>query len=187
MGFLDNLLKKETRKIISNVVDNVVDKVVDNINDSMNSDKPSGNEISQQNNNSYSSSVSTAQTTSYTSAASTEDPDEEHCGYELSVVCERVEKIAAEEWSGYELRKNIPASEMGASADARDYSYGLYLNGTPVAMIMIIPIASHYHKKDVLLAHEACERQNVFCMNLLLHLPNRRSYISKQLRDHVAK
>lgn len=31
MGFLDNLLKRETRKIISGAVDSVVDNVVDNI------------------------------------------------------------------------------------------------------------------------------------------------------------
>lgn len=178
MGFLDNLLSKEARKIISNVVDNVVDKVVDNINDNMNSNS--------EKNSSYNSSATETQTT-YAAPSYVEDPDEKHCECEEHIVRARVEKIAAEEWRGYELRKDIPASEMGASPEARDYSYGLYLNGNPVAMIIILDIDWHYRKKDVILAHEACEKQNVFCMNLLLHLPNYRSYISKRLRDNVAR
>ncbi len=168
MGFLDNLLKREARKIISNVVDNVVDTALDSLNSSMkptNSSAPARSAVTTDINN----------------------PDEEDCGYEESVVCDRIERIAASEWNGYELRKNIPAAALGADSNARDYSYGLYLNGVPKAMIIIIDIPSHYKKKDVLLAHEACERQHVFCMNLLLHLPNRYSYISKQLSDNVAR
>lgn len=167
MGFLDNLLKREARKFISNVVDNVVDTALDNLNSSL---QP---------------------TTSSAPARNTfttdENPDEDDCYYEESIVCDRIERIAASEWSGYELRKNIPALELGADSNARDYSYGLYLNGVPKAMIIIIDIPSHYKKKDVRLAHEACERQQIYCMNLLLHLPNRYSYISKQLSDNVAR
>ena len=165
MGFLDNLLKREARKIIANVVDNVVDNALDSINGSAKS----------------TSSVKS------TTVATPSNPDEDDCCYEQAVVCDRIERIAASEWSGYELRKNISASELGADNNARDYSYGLYLNGVPKAMIIIIDIPSHYKKKDVLLAHEACERQGIFCMNLLLHLPNRYSYISKRLSDHVAR
>lgn len=166
MGFLDNLLKREARKIIANVVDNVVDNALDSINDSMK----------------FNTSSSPMNTSSLGN-----NPDEEDCGYDCSVVCDRVERIAASEWSGYELRKNIPATELGADSNARDYSYGLYLNGIPKATIIIIDVPSHYKKKNVRLAHEACERQHVFCMNLMLHLPNRYSYISKQLSDNVAR
>lgn len=167
MGFLDKLFNDETRKIISNVVENVVDNVMDTINDSINSNSSSSNTQSH--------------------ASTIPNPDEADCCYKESVVRERIEKIAATEWGGYELRKDIPATDMGASVEARGYSYGLYLNGEPKAMIIIINNPSHYKKKDVLLAHQACENQQVFCMNLMLHLPNRYSYISKQLRDNVAK
>ncbi len=168
MGFLDNLLKREARKIISSVVDNVVDTALDTLNGSA---KP----------------ANTSSPVRSTAPVADENPDEEDCYYEESVVRDRIERIAASEWNGYELRKNIPAATLGADADARDYSYGLYLNGVPKAMIIIIDIPSHYKKKDVRLAHEACKRQQVYCMNLLLHLPNRYSYISKQLSDNVAR
>lgn len=160
MGFLDSLLKKEARKIISGVVDN--------INGSVNSG------------GSMNSSHSDRSRSTYVT-----DPDEEDCCYEESVVRRRVEKVAEEEWSGYELRKNISAREMKAGIGARKYSYGLYLDGVPKAMILILTERSHYRKKDVVLAHQACQEQGVYCMNLMLHLPNRRSYISRQLRNNV--
>lgn len=114
------------------------------------------------------------------------DPDEESCYYEESVVRNRIEKVAAEEWPGYELRQNIPAAEMGAESGAVDYSYGLYLNGVPMAMILILD-AGEYRLKKVRLAHQACRDKGVFCMNLMLQLPNRRSYISEMLRKNVSR
>lgn len=172
MGFLDSLLRRGTRKIISNVVSNAVDNVIDNINGSINSKTAS------------TSTASTAVNTSATIASN--DPDEESCYYEESVVRARIEKVAAEEWAGYELRQNISAAEMGAEAGAKDYTYGLYLNGVPLAMILILD-ADEYRLKKVRLAHQACKDRGVFCMNLMLQLPNRRSYISEMLRKNVTR
>lgn len=154
MGFFDNLLKSQVRKVISNAVDNAVDNWMDKSN----------------------------QNNAQPVAA---NPDESDCCNNESVVRSRVERVVAEEWPGYELRQNIPASAMGAPFDARSYTYGIYSNGIPKAMIIILDNPNHYCKKDVRLSHEACERQGVFCMNLLLHLPNRRSYISERLRTNV--
>lgn len=173
MGFLDNLLKKETRKAISKMVGNAVDNVFDNLNDTINSKMGNNGET-----------ANSTVTVNTASAAATNDPDEENCYYEESVVRARIEKVAAEEWAGYELRKNISASEMGAEAGAKDYTYGLYLNGIPMAMILILD-ADEYRLKRVRLAHQACRDKGVFCMNLMLQLPNRRSYISEMLRKNV--
>ena len=96
-------------------------------------------------------------------------------------------KIVTEEWPGYELRKDIPAGELDASFGARKYSYGLYKDGTPKAMILVLDGRSLYCRKDTRLAHEACRAKGVFCMNLMMHLPNRRSYISEQLRNNVSR
>lgn len=165
MGFLDSLLKRETRRAISKMVGNAVDNVFDNLNDTINS-KMGNNGVA--------------------AGTAANDPDEESCYYEKSVVCARIEKVAAEEWAGYELRKNISAAEMGAEAGAKDYTYGLYLNGVPMAMILILD-ADEYRLKRVRLAHQACRDKGVFCMNLMLQLPNRRSYISEMLRKNVTR
>lgn len=112
-------------------------------------------------------------------------PDEEDCGYDEAVIRARVEKVFAEEWSGYEVRRNVWAYEMGAEEGSHDYSYGLYLDGQPKAMVMVLEYSDDYRRKSVKLAHKACEQKGVFCMNLLPHMPNRRSYISKRLKDNV--
>lgn len=153
MGFLDNLLKQGTRKIVSSVVDSVVDSVKSEI---------KGN-----------------------NAKVVSGSDEEDCCYDEAVIRARVEKVFSEEWSGYEVRRNVWAYEMGAEEGSHDYSYGLYLNGQPKAMVMVLKSSDDYRKKSVKLAHKACEEKGVFCMNLMPHLPNRRSYISKRLKDNV--
>lgn len=117
--------------------------------------------------------------------ASSKDPDEEDCCHKSSVIRARLERVFAEEWSGYEVRQNIWAYEMGAEEGSHDYSYGLYLGGQPKAMVMVLDSADGYRLKSVKLAHRACEEKGIFCLNLLPHMPNRRSYISKRLKDNV--
>ena len=76
---------------------------------------------------------------------------------------------------------------MDAAFGARKYSYGLYKDGAPKAMILVLDGRSQYCRKDTRLAHEACKEKGVFCMNLMMHLPNRRSYIAEQLRNNVSR
>lgn len=159
MGFLEGLFKSAARKIVSEVADGLAEEI-QNI-------RRSGD---------------TAGTEAVTAAA---DSDEEDCCYEISVVRRRVEAVFAQEWSGYEVRRDIAAEEMGAPEGSYAYSYGLYLQGQPKAMVMILEGGAEYRRKGVVCAHKACEEKGVFCMNLLLHMPNRRSYISKRLKDNV--
>lgn len=99
----------------------------------------------------------------------------------------KLETIAAEEFSEYELRKDIPASEMTSDGNARDYSYGLYLKGYPKAFIMIIENRNDYRKKDVVLAKQAAEQGGIPYMNFMMHLPNEPKYISNRLKQNVLK
>ena len=155
MGFLQNLLKKEAKKMLSNVINTAKDEVVRTINSD-----PEANSAA------YS--------------------DEDFCESEKELG-KRIAKIVTEEWPGYELRKDIPAGEMDAAFGARKYSYGLYKDGAPKAMILVLDGRSQYCRKDTRLAHEACKEKGVFCMNLMMHLPNRRSYIAEQLRNNVSR
>lgn len=179
MGFLDNLFKKEARKIISGVVDSVVDEVVDNIRDGRNG---SAAVTSASDAGAASTSYSTSKTASakadYFNEDFAESPED---------IDRFVKSIVAEEWSGYELRENISATELGAEKRARDYTYGLYLNGVPKAMILVLPLSHQYKNVDTRLAHKACKERGVFCMNLLPHMPNTRSYIAAMLRNNVAR
>ncbi len=96
----------------------------------------------------------------------------------------RLEDVVAREWSDCELRKNIPASELGAQRGARRYSYGLYRMGYPIAMIMVVERNGN-NKRDVLLAQLASIERGIPYMNFYIHLPNETDYISNRLKANV--
>ncbi len=171
MGFFDNLLKKETRKIIASVVDSVVDNVADNLGDAI---KGTADDTADVN----SSAVNTQK--------AAVDTDEEDCRCNKNVIRQRIEKIAADEYSDLELRKNISASELSAEAGAYDYTYGFYRNGVPVAMLLILSGRDEYRCKAVRLSREACRNSNVGYVHFLAHMPNRKSYISAKLKEIIA-
>ena len=174
MGFLNNLLKRETRKLVAGVLDEVVDSVTDNIRDSI-----------RENKNGSSTTVG-AKSTAKAAIGSMDEEEEDCCG-EVTVVEQRIEKVVSEEWDDrIEIRKNISSSKMGAEAGALDYTYGLYNNGTPVAMVIILdPPTDDYWNKRTRLAREACDRQGVGYVHFITRLPNRTGYIREQLKKIV--
>lgn len=50
-------------------------------------------------------------------------------------------------------------------------------------MILILEQPWGYKRKDVQAAHELCGEKGIACMNLMLHLPNRKSYIINRIRE----
>lgn len=98
----------------------------------------------------------------------------------------RIESIVAEEWPGYELRKNVSSREMLAQAGASEfYSYGIYHDGVPVAMIMLLRENNAYRRKEIQLAQQACQEQQIPYMNFMTYMANYRSYISERLRKNI--
>jgi len=163
MGFLNRLLKKEARKLVSGVLDEVVDTMTDNIRDSI-KDNKNGSSVSYQ-----------------------ENAEEKDCCGKVAVVEQRIRNVVAEEWGDrIEIRKNVSSSVMGAEPGAlKTYTYGLYCDGAPVAMINVFEDSNLYCKKRTRLAKEACERNNVGYVHFLMRLPNRTSYIREQLTKIV--
>ena len=158
MGFLDRLLKKEARKLVAGVLDEVVDNITDSVREQNNS----------------STTVRKA------------DDSESDCYGTKAVVEQRIRNVVSEEWGDrIEIRKNIKASEMCAQAGALDYTYGLYYNGAPVAMIVLLSPPNDYWNKRTRLAREACEYNRVGYVHFIMRLPNRTSYIREQLKKIV--
>lgn len=171
MGFLDRLLKKEARKLVAGVLDEVVDSVTDNIRDSIRENKSS----------------SSTTTVSVSSASYNTDEADSSCRGSVAVVEQRIRNVVAEEWGDrIEIRKKVSSSVMGAEPGALNaYTYGLYCDGAPVAMINVFEDSNLYCKKRTRLAKEACERNNVGYVHFLMRLPNRTSYIREQLTKIV--
>lgn len=176
MGFLDNLLKRETRKIISGAVDSVVDNVMDNIKGAIR-----GNSSSAEEDSSPNVSVKASSPAVLDQGREKETGDDADCCHDKSTVSRRIEMIAAQDWPDYELRRNIPATELGADAQARSFDYGLYLNGQPKVMIMLLE-QYQYRSQYVQRAHAACRNQGVGSFHLLMHLPNRKTYIAERFK-----
>lgn len=109
------------------------------------------------------------------------------CRGDKATVCQRVERAVAEvteaERYYYELRRDISSVELGGTGQEHPFTYGLYYNGTPRLMILILEKSWEYKNRDVTAAHELCTSKGIACMNLMLHLPNRKSYIINRIRE----
>lgn len=176
MGFLDQLLKKETRKIISNVVDSVVDNVSDSISSSIkNAGSSSG----------HGGTSSGSKTETCDSRQKSVYDDEEDCYYDEDIVRRRIKAVAAEDWGNLELRENISCGILNAETGSCDYSYGLFRDGAPVAMINVLPYDDDYRRKSVLLSAKACRENGVGYVHFLLKMPNRKSYIAQKLKEII--
>lgn len=158
MGFLDSLLRKEVRKVISAAVDTVVDDALKDMKDN-------------------GSAASPAQT-----AACGEDG---YCRGEQDLR-NRIETVIAEEWQGYELKKDVPSSVAGAPEKARKtFTYGIYHDKVPVAMIQILNDKNEYKKLSVRLAQQACADSKIPYMNFMSYMANHREYISKRFQETI--
>ena len=92
----------------------------------------------------------------------------------------RFEQVVAADFSSYELRKDIPASDTGAVG----YSYGLYKGGMPCAFINVITNRNLYKKPEYIKAKQASVSRGVPHMNFFSHMPNEMEYISKRLKEN---
>jgi len=175
MGFLDNLLKKETRKIISGVVDSIADNVVAGAKGAL--DK-SGISSAVENRM-----QPTADRAGKVIAAA---DAESGCGGSAAVVRKRIENCLQQDFPGYSLREEVPISDIGVQDILWTYSYGVYRDGVAVAMINLLSGANDYKKKIVLQSKAACENAGIGYVHFLLRLPNRTAYISEQLHKIIS-
>lgn len=184
MGFFTNLLKSEARKIVSDVVDNVVDNTLgqavrgqENRNTAANSNTSTTTSASSRTSG-YSGSVARASASKASASKSALKSGEASLRANL-------ESVLSSEWSGFEVRREIPAAECGAPEKARAYSYGLYENGQPKAMFLIVTDKNHYLNSATRLAQTACKANGIPCMNFFSHLPNTTEYISQRLKENI--
>lgn len=162
MGFFGNIIRNQVEKMVSNAVDDVVDNTVGSA--LRNAFGQNGREGTQNfSNNSRSAAKRNG-------AASGE-----------KLLRQRLEEAFAEEFAGYEVRKDLQSGVTGA----KNYSYGLYLNGMPKAMIMVCDNGVHHSIKSERLAEQASLGYGVPYMNFFAHLPNEKEYIVNRLKENI--
>ena len=82
----------------------------------------------------------------------------------------------------YFVLRDIPAAEVGGGEKDQGFDYGLYLDGQPKLMIMILDQYQH-RNKCVQRSHKACKDRGIGSFHLLVHLPNRKTYIAERMKE----
>lgn len=165
MGFLERIVKRQVRRIVNNAVDEVVDNTVGvALRDAFGQNGREGTQ-----NFSERSSVRS------TPKSSNRGPSGER------VLRKRLEEVFSTDYPDYEVRKNLDAGVYGA----KKYSYGLYYNGMPRMMIMVLGDGNHSVTREVRLAKEASESYGVPYLNFFAHLPNEEDYIRNRIRENL--
>ena len=92
--------------------------------------------------------------------------------------------ILASEFSEYEVKENVPVSELGG--EGKPYEFGLYKNGKLVA---VIPLVEHnrVNNKAYKDSKEAAAKANVPFINFHLHMPNERDFVIYRINRFIAK
>ncbi|MBR1391079.1 MAG: hypothetical protein IJ567_06530 [Lachnospiraceae bacterium] len=185
MSFLSNLLSREARRAITSVVDQTVTDAV----------RKGLNQFGQ----GSSSPANTPSTTTATQSKTAAQPNQAATvrkqtavGADPQTIDNRIQSVLTElnrdridPATILTLRSSVPASELQANPEARDYSYGVYQNGQPKCMIMVLTNRNDYQRRAVRLSHEAAENAGVSCINLMTHLPNETSYISQKIQESL--
>ncbi len=163
MGFLERIVKRQVRRIVNNAVDEMVDNT---IGAAIRGDfGQNGREGTQ--NFAYSSNPSVAKRSSGPSGE--------------KVLRQRLEEVFRTDYPDYEVRKNLDAGVYGA----KKYSYGLYYNGIPRMMIMVLSDGRRNITKEVRLAQEASASYGVPYLNFFAHLPNEVDYVRNRIRENM--
>ncbi len=182
MGFLNRLLKKEASKILSGVVDQVVDSAKEALNQA---GFPAGESVSR----ATDAPVGSGQEV-YTGGGAGSSfeisADEESCYGEADVVETRIRNALAENFADCELVRNVSAGSIGLYGIEWDFTYAIYKNGAPVAVINLLYNQNDYRRKVVLQSKEACAGKGIGYTHFLMHLPNRYSYVEAQVKKILA-
>ncbi|MGN0341394.1 MAG: hypothetical protein ACI4DO_01230 [Roseburia sp.] len=175
MSFLSNLISRETRRAVNKVVDQAVDKGINQLQKNI-----FGNDNT-------SSATTHSNGTSQQGYASPQPNGKVNNDQAELALRNSIQKIFMRDWStkGYELRTDIPASELNAGDGARNYSYGFYLNGEPKCLIMVLTNRNHYKLKAVRLSEQAARNAGATYLNFFTHLPNREDYIAERFQNEI--
>lgn len=164
MGILDRI----ARRVLNTAIDSVVDSFMNG------SDTEKSGEA-----NAAPSTAATAAKAA--STAQTGDYSYENGGEEG--VRFRLETIFKEFYSDCEVRRDVPPSVVGAPENAQHFTYGLYRNGEPAALIIIMNKRGNYRRRDYKSAREACSERGVPYAHFMSYLPSNRDYIINKLKE----
>ena len=164
MGFLDNLISKSTKKMISDIAKSAVNAVSEEWN------KATDNEALRPAN-----------------AARSTSEDAVPAGYEAladAMAMDKVKAVMQREFPQYEVREDVSPTTLGGTGRFLPYSLGIYENNVPKLFIMQVynnTCASRYYRWS----KEEAAKAGVPLINFEAQYPNRIEYIINRLHQYL--
>ena len=155
MGLLDKMIKKAVKEVITDTIE-----------------KHTGLDLDGSDNENEPSTSENASSSNVESSTSSSGENDTHS-------IEYFQKILEEEFSKYELKKNIPVSELGG--EGRPYEFGLCDKGKLVGVIALVP--HNGARKAYYLSKEAAAKAKVKFTNFYLHMANERDYVISRIKS----
>lgn len=99
-------------------------------------------------------------------------------------VYDKLESCFHTHFADYEIRRDVSPADFGGAADARCFTYVLYLNGEAKAVVMVTP-----HNQDARKAYrqamDAANKAGLPFINFFTHFDNREDYILDRLSRYL--
>ncbi len=189
MGFLDKILGAGTEQKVSHFLNEQVNDINTAINQEKNRSSSAGAKVSfcaqcgarLSDGQKFCPDCGTPVQTVMNTAAAQSRNSSSGSGSSIEI---RMNEILSSEFSGFEVRKEIPSTDYGAAVGSRNYSYGLFRNGSPVLFILLTE-----HNRDnnraFRGAKEASDRSGIPVMNFYTHMENEHQYVTNRIRQAV--
>ena len=82
----------------------------------------------------------------------------------------------SQKFNGYEISRNIPASELGANEKCIPVNFLFKKNGAPVLAVLLLKVNRHSHIA-VTGTMQACENKGIKVIYFYKDMPNKREYV----------
>lgn len=167
MGFLDNLLSKNAKRLISDVARAATDAVSNELGQSIR-DTIHGNNT-----------TDSAPATPY--SANRTDSTAYTGNLEVD---EKLRNILKSEFPQYEVREEVSPETLGGTGKFLPYSFGVYENGAPKLFIMVVynnTCADRLYRWS----KEEAEKAGVTLINFVHAFENREDYIINRLHQYL--
>ncbi|MDR2888378.1 MAG: hypothetical protein LBV33_00870 [Lachnospiraceae bacterium] len=100
-------------------------------------------------------------------------------------IFENFKTLLLTDFSSFEIRQDIPATEIGGLPAYYPYTFGLYREGEPQLFIMLTIAGNQYYQKAHREARELCAQKNIKYLNFFCHFQNERYYVYNRIRENL--
>ncbi|MBR4677284.1 MAG: hypothetical protein IKO99_04710 [Bacteroidales bacterium] len=99
-------------------------------------------------------------------------------------VGDKIKEVLKENFSQYDVAENVSPVTFGGSGKFLNYTFGIYSNGEPKLLIMIVN-RNTCRYRTYRWSKEVAEKNSVPLINFIEHFPNEVPYIRERLSQYL--